>query len=110
MLEGIRIYGHLATVLSRVNVEQGKTIMSVFFPDVLAERIRPFLAEYPFLVNVIEQVGSWIASTLATLSRSFLGDTIRILYQLIVIVVASFFMIRDAISFLTMSMISFPSL
>ncbi len=93
--EGIRIYGHLATVLSKVNVEQGKTIMSVFFPDVLAERIRPFLAEYPFLVNVIEQVGSWIASTLATLSRSFLGDTIRILYQLIVIVVASFFMIRD---------------
>lgn len=93
--EGIRIYGHLASILSKVNIEQGKGLMNLFFPEIIANRIRPFLEDYPFLVNVIEQIGSWIASTLADTSRSFLGDSIRILYQLIVIVVASFFMIRD---------------
>ncbi len=93
--EGIRIYGYLSDVFSDVNVEQGRTFVSLLFPEAIMEKIRPYLVEYPFLMTVIRQIGSWSISTLANISKSFLGDTIRIIYQLVVIVVSSFFFIRD---------------
>ncbi len=92
--EGIRLYGNVADFLKGID---GSTVhpLSMIMPPALAERFSPFFKEFEFLGTIFGQTGRWAASSIAAVSRGFLGNAIRIVLQLIVIAVASFFMIRD---------------
>ncbi len=92
--EGIRFYGRIADILG--SMTPGSTsYISVFVPDVILAKVQPLLDQYPYLKNMVEQVGTWVTSTIAETSKSFLGNAFSIVYNLVVIMVASFFMIRD---------------
>ncbi len=92
--EGIRFYGRIADILG--SMTPGSTsYISVFVPDVILAKVQPLLDQYPYLKNMVEQVGTWVTSTIAETSKSFLGNAFSIVYNLVIIMVASFFMIRD---------------
>ena len=92
--EGIRFYGRIADILG--SMTPGTTsYISVFVPEVILAKVQPILDQYPYVKNTVEQVGTWVTSTIAETSKSFLGNAFSIVYNLVVIMVASFFMIRD---------------
>lgn len=92
--EGIRIYGNVADFLLHLEGSEVPTILD-FLPKGLSTRLAPFVEHFAFLGDAVRQAGRWFASWLATASRGFLGNAFRMVYQLVVIAVASFFMIRD---------------
>lgn len=92
--EGIRLYGNVAEFLKGMEGANAHPV-TMIFPPALTERLRPLFEEFEFLGNIFGQTGRWAASSIAAVSRGFLGNAIRIVLQLIVIAVASFFVIRD---------------
>lgn len=92
--EGIRLYGNVADFLKGIDGSQVHPL-SMILPPAIAERLRPIFKEFEFLGTILGQTGRWAASSIAAISRGFLGNAIRIVIQLVVIAVASFFMVRD---------------
>lgn len=92
--EGIKIYGKVADLLLSLEGSEIPTILD-FLPKGISAAMTPFLEHFAFLGDAVRQSGRWFASWLATASRGFLGNAFRMVYQLVVIAVASFFMIRD---------------
>ena len=91
--QGIKFYANIAGFLK--SFDNDGIHLLPFFPSVLAERLAPVFKEFEFLRTIMGQTGNWVASMVASASRNFLGNVIRIVLQLVVIAVASFFMIRD---------------
>jgi len=92
--EGIRLYGKVADLLLQLDGAEMPTLMEIL-PDAVLQRLQPLMEHVSFMGDMFQQAGRWVASSLASFSRGFLGNAFRIVYQLIVIAVASFFMIRD---------------
>ncbi len=92
--EGIKVYGSVADLLMQLEGSEVPTILDLL-PKGMSARLAPFVEHFVFLGDAVRQAGRWFASWLATVSRGFLGNAFRLIYQLIVIAVASFFMIRD---------------
>lgn len=92
--EGIKVYGNVADMLLHLEGSEVPTVLD-FLPKGMSARLAPFVEHFAFLSDALRQTGRWFASWLATASRGFLGNAFRMIYQLIVIAVASFFMIRD---------------
>ncbi len=92
--EGIRLYGQVVELLSEL---EGQDVTSVldFLPNWLAARGIPLEEHLSMLGDVFRQGGRWMASQVASFSRGFLGNAFQLVYQLIVITVATFFFIRD---------------
>jgi predicted PurR-regulated permease PerM len=61
----------------------------------VASRIGPLGDYVDFLRDNLQQAGGWTASRLAALSRAFAQNVFGLVWQLVVITVASFFMTRD---------------
>jgi predicted PurR-regulated permease PerM len=92
--EGIRLYGQVVELLSEL---EGKDITSLidFLPNWLASRGISLEEHLSVLGDVFRQGGRWMASQVASFSRGLLGNAFQLVYQLIVITVATFFFIRD---------------
>ena len=92
--EGIRIYGMIAGQIGSMDL--GTTLsLEKLLPQFLAARLHPFMDKLEILDGPIRQGASWAASSLASASRTFIENGFRLFYQLIVIAVASFFMLKD---------------
>lgn len=92
--EGIRIYGLIADQILKMDPGTALTVEK-FLPHVLVEKLQPVMDKLVVLDGPIRQGASWAASSLASASRSFIENAFRLFYQLIVIAVASFFMLKD---------------
>jgi predicted PurR-regulated permease PerM len=92
--EGIKAYGKVADILLHLEGSEVPTILD-FLPKGFSARLEPYVEHFSYLGDAVRQAGRWFASWLASVSRGFLGNAFRMFYQLIVIAVASFFMIRD---------------
>ncbi len=92
--EGIRIYGLIADQVLRMDPGTALTLEKLL-PQVLVEKLQPFMDTLVILDGPIRQGASWAASSLASASRTFIENGFRLFYQLIVIAVASFFMLKD---------------
>ncbi len=92
--EGIRVYGKVADLLLQFEGTEMPTILDVL-PKGLSVRLAPYLEHFAFIGDAFRQAGRWLASYLASASRGFLGNAFRMFYQLIVIAVASFYLLRD---------------
>jgi len=93
--EGVRLYSVIADYLKVSEGAWTAKAPGAFLPEGLWEWAKPLFEQFSFLRNILNQSGQWVASSIATISRGFLGNAIRIVLQLIVIAVASFFLIRD---------------
>lgn len=92
--EGIRLYGYLVDHFLRLDPNAAVTLESLL-PEGVAARLVPLLDPLSFLGGTLRQAATWLASSLATASRAFLENAFRLGYQLIVIAVASFFLLKD---------------
>jgi len=92
--EGIKVYGKVADLLLQFEGTEIPTILEAL-PKGLSARLAPYLEHFVFIGDAFRQAGRWFASYLASASRGFLGNAFRMFYQLIVIAVASFYLLRD---------------
>lgn len=93
--EVLRNYGRIVDLLAEFSGSFDATDLREFLPQWLASRIGP-LGEYvDFIRDNLQQAGGWTASRLAALSRAFAQNVFGLVWQLVVITVASFFMTRD---------------
>lgn len=92
--EGLRLYESFSGVFAEMGRTGGFDV-SLLLPDFVAEKVRPWMEQYPAVQNLVGQVGEWVASTAVAASRAVLGSTLTIAYYLAIIVMACFFLIRD---------------
>lgn len=92
--EGVRLYSEVADFMVHTGSEE-INISKMIFPKFIHDYLKPFLEQFSFLGNIFEQAGRWVASSIGIISRGFLGNAIRIVLQLVVIAVATFFLLRD---------------
>lgn len=92
--EGIKVYGRVADLLLHLEGSEVPTMID-FLPKAVSVRLEPFVEHFKFIGDAIRQAGRWFAVWIASVSRGFLGNAFRMIYQLIVIAVASFYMLRD---------------
>jgi len=93
--EGVRLYSVIADYLKASEGTWSAPGAGAFLPGGFWEWAKPFFEQFSFLRNILNQSGQWAAASIAGISRGFLGNAIRIVLQLVVITVASFFLIRD---------------
>jgi len=92
--EGIKVYGKVADLLLQLEGAEMPSLLEIL-PKGLSTRLAPYMEHFEFVGDAFRQAGRWFASYIASASRGFLGNAFRLFYQLIVIAVASFFMLRD---------------
>jgi len=92
--EGVRLYDTVADVITGMD-SPGENALSSLLPEHIVEKIRPLTERYPVVRTAFQQAVSWSATTAVGFSRTVLGSTFTFLYYLAVIVLASFFFIRD---------------
>ena len=92
--EGIRLYGYLADHFLRLGTNP-LVNLEALLPEGWVARLNPLLEQLSFLSGTLRQAATWLGSSLATASRGFLENAFRLGYQLIVIAVASFFLLKD---------------
>ena len=92
--QGLRLYGRIADVVSGMDMTEGFDV-SAFLPDVIMDRIRPWMEQYPAFRDMVQQAGAWTASTAVRFSRAIVTETFSMGYYLVIIFIACFFMIRD---------------
>jgi predicted PurR-regulated permease PerM len=92
--EGIRLYGEVVELLSRFDGYDVSAVLNLL-PDWLVRSDIPLEEHLSMIGDVLKQTGRWLASQVASFSRAFLGNAFQLVYQLIVITVATFFFLRD---------------
>lgn len=93
--EVLRNYGRILDLMVEFSGSLDVADLKAFLPQWLASRIGPLGDYVDFLRDNLQQAGGWTASRLATLSRAFAQNVFGLVWQLVVITVASFFMTRD---------------
>jgi len=69
--------------------------LSAFLPKDYVAMVLPWFSKYPFLQDLAGKAGGWLAGLLADVSRGLLQQTLYVGWELVIIIVASFFMVRD---------------
>lgn len=92
--EGIRLYGRVADLLLQFEGVELPALLEML-PHWLSVRLTPYVEHFEYIGDAFRQSGRWFATYIASVSRGFLSNAFRMFYQLIVIAVASFFMLRD---------------
>lgn len=92
--EGIKVYGQIVDLLSGSKAVDFAPI-SERLPQWLETKGINISAHLSFLGDILKQAGRFLATQIASLSRNLLGNTLRMIYQLIAITVATFFFLRD---------------
>ena len=93
--EVLRNYGRILDLMVEFSGSLDVADLKAFLPEWLASRIGPLGDYVDFLRDNLQQAGGWTASRLAALSRAFAQNVFGLVWQLVVITVASFFMTRD---------------
>ena len=92
--EGVRFYETVADVIAGME-SSGEGALTAFLPEQIVERMHPWMERYPLLRTGLQQAAGWAATTAVAASRAVLGSTFTFVYYLAVIIVVSFFLIRD---------------
>lgn len=69
--------------------------LSKFLPQSYVTVVMPWFSKYPFLQDLAGKTGGWLAGLLADVSRGLLQQTLYVGWELVIVIVASFFMVRD---------------
>jgi predicted PurR-regulated permease PerM len=93
--EVLRNYGRILDLMVGFSGSLDATDLKALLPQWLASRIGSLGDYVDFLRDNLQQAGGWTASRLAALSRAFAQNVFGLVWQLVVITVASFFMTRD---------------
>lgn len=92
--EGIKLYIDIAEYMRTINWDN-INLLSLVFPEFMIDYFGPLLEKFTISPDFLQQTGRWLASTIGSVSRDFLGNAISIVLQLVVIAVATFFLLRD---------------
>ncbi|GHV47278.1 AI-2E family transporter [Synergistales bacterium] len=92
--EAIGLYGKLSGIVSNIDTSKGLSL-GALLPDAVVGELVPVFEKYPQLREGTQQFLSWAASTMIRLSRNFLGNTVVLLFHLIIIFIAFYFLLRD---------------
>lgn len=92
--EGIRLYIDIADYMKTINWDN-INLLRLVFPDFMIDYFGPFFGKFTVSSDFLQQTGRWLASSIGSVSRDFLGNAINIVLQLVVIAVATFFLLRD---------------
>ena len=92
--EGVRFYETVADVVAEMG-ESGEGALATLLPECTVEKIQVWMERYPILRTGLRQAAEFAASTAVAASRQVLGSTLTFLYYLALIIVFSFFLIRD---------------
>ncbi len=92
--EGVRFYETVADVVAEMGTS-GEGALSALLPEHTVEKMQAWMEHYPILRTGVRQAAEFAASTAVAASRQVLGSTLTFLYYLALIIVFSFFLIRD---------------
>ncbi len=92
--EGVRFYETVADVVAEMGTS-GEGALSALLPERTVEKIQVWTERYPILRTGLRQAAEFAAATAVAASKEVLGSTLTFLYYLAMIIVFSFFLIRD---------------
>lgn len=91
--EAVDIYVKYQPVFSGLG---GKPFqLNEIMPAEVAEKIKDFIQEYPRVQEFISDFLSLVSSYMVQIARGFLGNTLGIIYSLLIIFISYFFLVRD---------------
>ncbi|HCL78835.1 MAG TPA: AI-2E family transporter [Synergistaceae bacterium] len=93
--EGLRLYGTIADTLATLDSKTGESILAALLPDVIMKELTPWMQEYPIIGDLLNQTGRWIGTTAIATSKAIVESTFTIAYSMIIIIMTSFFLLRD---------------
>ena len=92
--EGIKLYESFSGVLEGIG-RSGGIDLTDLLPAYIADMIRPLTERYPIIEDLAQQIGERLGPMVVSASRAIVGSTLTIAWNLAIIIVVSFFLIRD---------------
>jgi len=92
--EGMNIYSSLSSFIAKMQ-QQDVNYLFTLLPEALRERLRPLLSRFDLFNDVFKQFTVWISAWIANLSRGIFEGALSLTFHMIVITIATFFMVRD---------------
>lgn len=92
--DGMALYGRLTAIIEKLEKQDLSLILSLIPPRV-REFLAPWLSQVNLFGDLFGQLGRWFSGWIAGVSRGVFESALRLVFQMIVITVSSFFMIRD---------------
>lgn len=92
--DGMALYGRLTAIVEKLE-RQDLTLLLNLIPNSLQEFLTPWISEFNLFGDLLGQLGRWFSGWIAGVSRGVFESALRLVFQMIVITVSSFFMIRD---------------
>lgn len=92
--DGMALYGRLTDIVEKLE-KQDISFLFGLIPQSLQEFLKPWLSQVNLVNDLIGQLGRWFSGWIASVSKGVFESALKLVFQMIVITVASFFMIRD---------------
>jgi predicted PurR-regulated permease PerM len=92
--DGMALYGRLTVFMEKLEKQDISFIFGLI-PNQFRQFLDPWLSQISLVNDLFRQLGGWFSGWIANVSRGIFESAFRLVFQLIVITVSSFFMIRD---------------
>ncbi len=92
--DGMALYGRLTDIVEKLE-KQDISFLFGLIPQSLQEFLKPWISQVNLVNDLIGQLGRWFSGWIASVSKGVFESALKLVFQMIVITVASFFMIRD---------------
>ncbi len=92
--DGMALYGRLTAFVEKLE-KQDISFLFGLIPHSIRQYIEPWISQLNLANDLIGQLGRWFSGWIAGVSKGVFESALKLVFQLIVITVSSFFMIRD---------------
>ena len=92
--EGMNLYSSLSSFIAKMQ-QQDVNYLFTLLPEALRDRLKPLVSRFDLFNDVFKQFTVWISAWIANLSRGIFEGALSFSFHMIVIAIATFFMVRD---------------
>ncbi|MFA0888924.1 MAG: AI-2E family transporter [Synergistales bacterium] len=92
--DGMALYGRMTAMVEKLE-RQDLSFLFSLFPQSVQAFLKPWLSQVNLFNDLLGQLGRWFSGWIANVSRGVFESALKLVFQMIVITVSSFFMIRD---------------